>query len=89
MANVGLLRSPGSCHTVIFTIQQNFNQTLKSYRIILKLNLKLFCNIHLKTPVLDRSNQRRCSIKKIVSKNLQYSQKNTCARASFSIKLKA
>ena len=37
--------------------------------------------------IIDRSSHRRCSVKKLFLEILQNSQKNTCARVSFLIKL--
>ena len=39
--------------------------------------------------IILRSSHRRCSVKKMFLEILQYSQENTCARASFLIKLHA
>ena len=52
---------------------------------------KMYKNTRNKIPDTEnfRSSHRRCSVKKGVIRNLQNSQQNICARASFLIKLQA
>ena len=48
---------------------------------------EVFQTMTIMTTDINRSNRRKCSVKKVFLENLQNLQENTCARFSFLIKL--
>ena len=77
-----LKKRPDSKHLLYSKVLENFLSWINKYyfHAVLYIDLIFDC---------CRSSRRRCSIKKVFLEILHDSQENTCARASFLIKLQA